>query len=50
MACSLPSDLPCRRNLLSYWRNPSYNGVRYMFCSVLGLLLGSIYWDLGMLR
>ncbi len=36
-----------RRNLKQYWRNPSYNGVRYMFCTILGLLLGSIFWDLG---
>lgn len=39
-----------RRFAASYWRNPTYNGVRYTFCVILGLLLGSIYWDMGTKR
>ncbi|KAF8657997.1 hypothetical protein HU200_059457 [Digitaria exilis] len=32
---------------LSYWRNPSYNAVRFLFTIVIALLFGTIYWDLG---
>jgi hypothetical protein len=35
------------RCLLDYWRNPGYNAVRIVFCVVLGLLLGSIYYQAG---
>lgn len=45
-----PPPASCRRNADQYWRNPAYNGVRYAFCIALGLLLGSIYWDMGMQR
>lgn len=45
-----PLVFPRSRNVAQYWRNPAYNGVRYVFCVVLALLLGSIYWDMGMKR
>ncbi|WVZ69752.1 hypothetical protein U9M48_018488 [Paspalum notatum var. saurae] len=32
---------------LSYWRNPPYNTVRFFFTSIIALLLGTIFWDLG---
>ncbi|TVU10992.1 hypothetical protein EJB05_44550, partial [Eragrostis curvula] len=32
---------------MSYWRNPGYNGVRFIFTIVVALLLGTVYWDLG---
>ncbi|CAN6344739.1 unnamed protein product [Urochloa humidicola] len=32
---------------LSYWRNPSYNAVRFLFTIVIALLFGAIFWDLG---
>ncbi|WVZ73261.1 hypothetical protein U9M48_021589 [Paspalum notatum var. saurae] len=32
---------------LSYWRNPSYNTVRFFFPAIIALLLGTIFWDLG---
>ncbi|KAL6614942.1 hypothetical protein ACP70R_037212 [Stipagrostis hirtigluma subsp. patula] len=32
---------------LSYWRNPPYNTVRFFFTTVIALLLGTIFWDLG---
>ncbi|KAL6615559.1 hypothetical protein ACP70R_037829 [Stipagrostis hirtigluma subsp. patula] len=32
---------------LSYWRNPPYNTVRFFFTTIIALLLGSIFWDLG---
>ncbi|KAJ4749521.1 ABC transporter G family member 36 [Rhynchospora pubera] len=32
---------------LSYWRNPSYTAVRFFFTLICGLLLGSIFWQLG---
>ncbi|KAL2345196.1 hypothetical protein Fmac_006481 [Flemingia macrophylla] len=31
----------------SYWRNPPYNGVRYFFTIVIGLLFGVIFWQKG---
>ncbi|VAH61619.1 unnamed protein product [Triticum turgidum subsp. durum] len=32
---------------LSYWRNPPYNAVRFLFTTVIALLFGTIFWDLG---
>lgn len=32
---------------LSYWRNPDYNAVRLFLTAVIGLLLGTVYWNLG---
>ncbi|CAO2175421.1 unnamed protein product [Urochloa humidicola] len=32
---------------LSYWRNPPYNTVRFCFTTIIALLLGTIFWDLG---
>ncbi|KAK9232143.1 hypothetical protein WN943_022386 [Citrus x changshan-huyou] len=31
----------------SYWRNPAYTAVRFLFTTFIALLLGSIFWDLG---
>ncbi|XP_068652531.1 pleiotropic drug resistance protein 1-like isoform X2 [Aristolochia californica] len=31
----------------SYWRNPPYSAVRLMFTTVIALIFGSIFWDLG---
>lgn len=39
-----------KRNFISYSRNPSYNGTRFIFGSVLGLLFGSILWQIGQKR
>lgn len=35
---------------LSYWRNPPYNAVRFLFTTCIALLLGTIFWDLGSKR
>ncbi len=35
------------RAFVSYWRNPEYNAVRFAFCIMLGLFLGTIYLFLG---
>ncbi|CAD5166539.1 unnamed protein product [Musa acuminata subsp. malaccensis] len=32
---------------LSYWRNPPYTAVRFFFTTVVALLFGTIFWDLG---
>ncbi|EEC71063.1 hypothetical protein OsI_02808 [Oryza sativa Indica Group] len=32
---------------LSYWRNPPYNAIRLFFTTVIALLFGTIFWDLG---
>jgi len=32
---------------LSYWRSPPYNTVRFFFTTIIALLLGTIFWDLG---
>ncbi|XP_021275679.1 pleiotropic drug resistance protein 1-like isoform X2 [Herrania umbratica] len=34
----------------SYWRNPPYTAVRLIFTTVIALLLGTIFWDLGSKR
>ncbi|KAJ9537475.1 hypothetical protein OSB04_030208 [Centaurea solstitialis] len=34
----------------SYWRNPPYTAVRFAFTTVIGLMFGSIFWDLGSRR
>eukprot|EP00253_Pinus_taeda_P001138 PITA_01138 len=34
----------------SYWRNPHYNVVRFFFTTVVALLFGTIFWDLGTKR
>ncbi|KAF3959728.1 hypothetical protein CMV_015485 [Castanea mollissima] len=31
----------------SYWRNPSYTAVRFMFTIFIALTFGTIFWDLG---
>ncbi|KAK4277139.1 hypothetical protein QN277_015181 [Acacia crassicarpa] len=35
---------------LSYWRNPPYAAVRLFFTTVIALLLGTIFWDIGSKR
>jgi hypothetical protein len=32
---------------LSYWRNPPYNAIRLFFTTVIALIFGTIFWDLG---
>jgi len=32
----------------SYWRNPPYTAVRFFFTVFIGLMFGTIFWDLGM--
>ncbi|WRX34809.1 ABC transporter-like [Theobroma cacao] len=34
----------------SYWRNPPYTAVRFIFTTFIALLLGTIFWDLGSKR
>ncbi|KAL4280288.1 hypothetical protein GQ457_03G042060 [Hibiscus cannabinus] len=31
----------------SYWRNPRYTAVRFLFTTLIALMFGSVYWDLG---
>ncbi|KAJ9178919.1 hypothetical protein P3X46_010764 [Hevea brasiliensis] len=31
----------------SYWRNPSYTAVRLLFSTVIALMFGTMFWDLG---
>ncbi|KAL0924983.1 hypothetical protein M5K25_003282 [Dendrobium thyrsiflorum] len=32
---------------LSYWRNPPYTALRFLFTILIALLFGTIFWDLG---
>lgn len=32
---------------MSYWRNPTYNGTRFVFAVGLALLIGTILWKVG---
>ncbi|KAL3609405.1 hypothetical protein D5086_000425, partial [Populus alba] len=31
----------------SYWRNPPYTAVRFLFTTFIGLMFGTMFWDLG---
>ncbi|KAG4190745.1 hypothetical protein ERO13_A07G049800v2 [Gossypium hirsutum] len=31
----------------SYWRNPPYTAVRFLFTTVIALVFGTMFWDLG---
>ncbi|KAF8365228.1 hypothetical protein HHK36_032760 [Tetracentron sinense] len=31
----------------SYWRNPPYTAVRFLFTTCIALMFGTIFWDLG---
>ncbi|KAK4267500.1 hypothetical protein QN277_024273 [Acacia crassicarpa] len=31
----------------SYWRNPPYTAVRFLFTTIIALMFGTIFWDLG---
>ncbi|XP_024625543.1 pleiotropic drug resistance protein 1 isoform X2 [Medicago truncatula] len=31
----------------SYWRNPEYNAIRFLYSTAVAVLLGSMFWDLG---
>ncbi|XP_058222621.1 pleiotropic drug resistance protein 1-like isoform X2 [Rhododendron vialii] len=35
---------------LSYWRNPPYTAVRFLFTTMVALLFGTIFWDIGSKR
>jgi hypothetical protein len=39
-----------KKNMLTYWRSPFYNTVRFTFTIALGLIIGAIYWRLGSRR
>jgi ABC-type multidrug transport system ATPase subunit len=32
---------------LSYWRNPPYTAVRFFFTTFIGIMFGTMFWDLG---
>ncbi|CAH1422570.1 unnamed protein product [Lactuca virosa] len=32
---------------LSYWRNPPYTAVRFVFTTFIGIMFGTMFWDLG---
>ncbi|WVZ64278.1 hypothetical protein U9M48_013825 [Paspalum notatum var. saurae] len=32
---------------MSYWRNPPYNTVRFIFAAVTGFIFGTVFWDIG---
>ncbi|XP_044485865.1 pleiotropic drug resistance protein 1-like [Mangifera indica] len=32
---------------ISYWRNPSYTAVRFLFTTFIALIFGTMFWDLG---
>lgn len=32
---------------MSYWRNPPYTAVRFMFTTFIALAFGTMFWDLG---
>jgi len=38
-----------KQNIL-YWRNPSYNAIRMLFTIICALVLGSIFWKIGVKR
>ncbi|CAK0753548.1 hypothetical protein CVIRNUC_002229 [Coccomyxa viridis] len=39
-----------QKDLITYWRSPNYNAVRFVFTVILALIIGAIYWGLGSRR
>ena len=39
-----------KKDLITYWRSPNYNSVRFVFTVLLALIVGAIYWGLGARR
>ncbi|KAL9235362.1 hypothetical protein vseg_010125 [Gypsophila vaccaria] len=39
-----------KKQALVYWRTPQYNAVRFYYATVCGLILGSMFWDIGSKR
>nr|AMR34859.1 PDR transporter [Artemisia annua] len=35
---------------LSYWRNPPYTAVRFAFTTFIGIMFGTMFWDIGRKR
>ncbi|CAN1121568.1 Pleiotropic drug resistance protein 1 [Linum perenne] len=35
------------KQYLSYWRNPQYTAVRFLFTIAIALMFGTMFWDLG---
>ncbi|CAI9094462.1 OLC1v1030207C1 [Oldenlandia corymbosa var. corymbosa] len=35
---------------LSYWRNPAYSAVRFLFTSFIAIMFGTIFWNIGSKR
>lgn len=44
------TQLLLKKDLITYWRSPNYNSVRFVFTVILALIVGAIYWDLGARR
>uniref|UniRef100_A0A803LXC5 ABC transporter domain-containing protein n=1 Tax=Chenopodium quinoa TaxID=63459 RepID=A0A803LXC5_CHEQI len=40
-------QLCLQKQFLVYWRSPKYNAVRFLLATICGLVLGSIFWDIG---
>ncbi|KAL3351303.1 hypothetical protein AABB24_019746 [Solanum stoloniferum] len=34
----------------SYWRNPTYTAVRFLFTTIIALVFGTMFWDIGGVR
>ncbi|KAH9609740.1 hypothetical protein KSS87_012730, partial [Heliosperma pusillum] len=39
-----------KKQVLVYWRSPQYNAVRLFFSMLCGLIIGSMFWDIGSKR
>ncbi|KAK9734714.1 hypothetical protein RND81_04G158400 [Saponaria officinalis] len=39
-----------KKQFLVYWRTPLYNAVRIFFSTLCGLIVGSMFWDIGSKR
>ncbi len=39
-----------KRSLLTYWRTSSYNLIRFLITIFVGLVFGSLYYQIGMNR
>ncbi|RHN67618.1 putative iron-chelate-transporting ATPase [Medicago truncatula] len=47
--CSQLHKCLWKQNIL-YWRNPSYNAIRMLFTIICALVMGSIFWRIGVKR
>jgi hypothetical protein len=37
----------CLQDNILYWRTPEYKAISLFFTTIIGLIFGAVFWDLG---